>query len=116
MSPSSVSPTLMLSSPSLLPQFLSAVLLPNRFTHPTRRGFSYKGCQHSEVQRIQNRTKESKLRKSKNQKHNKSSNERIGQHQVKDLIDKLKGWPTKIIKKKVKQQRMALNRQPKEYV
>jgi len=36
------------------------------------------------------------------QKSKKKSNGRIGQHQVKDLIDKLKGWPTKKIKKKEK--------------
>jgi len=46
----------------------------------------------------------------------KNSNERNGQHQVKELIDKLKGWPTKTIKKKAKQQRMTLNREPKECV
>jgi len=41
---------------------------------------------------------------------------KFGQHQVKDVIDKLKGWPIKTIKKNAKQQRMTLNREPKECV
>jgi len=36
---------------------------------------------------------------------NKSSNGRGGQHQVKDVIDKLKGWPTKTSRKQAIKER-----------
>jgi len=46
------------------------------------------------------------LRESKkNQENKKSSNMRQGQHQVMDVIDKLKGWPTKISKKQAIKER-----------
>ena len=84
-------------------------------TPPSRRGFTYKGCQTKWVSRgKKTKKKRCHLRIAKTE-NKKNSNERIGQHQVKDLIDKLKGWPIKTSKKNKLTNKEGTQKEPKEW-
>jgi len=71
---------------------LSAVYLPtgSLTTPPSRRGFTYKDFQNSELEAKWTKSMHNLPHKNNKAESNKSSNERMGQHQLKDWRDKLK--------------------------
>ena len=76
----------------LTPMNLSAMYLPTGSlnTPPSRRGFTYKDFQNSELEAKWTKSMHNLPHKNNKAESNKSSNERMGQHQLKDLRDKLK--------------------------